>query len=173
MIIPYRTILVSPVNVSYLFPTIQLRGKKKLTENSSTNPHTRNTHANTTTESVNPALPSNVLDVVGDHLYRPIRLPITEACTLRIQASLLLLSTLEKLTMASPTPIVKIPVYISKREGLQAWYSVSKRPWLCPPKQQEISQLTPRTTPRPRTQSAGKNGSGWPSRYPWSPRIRS
>jgi hypothetical protein len=91
MIIPYRTIFVSPVNVSnHSNPR-----KKKLTENSSTNPQTRNAHANTTTESVNPALPSNVLGVVGDHLYRPTRLPITEACTLRIQSTLLLSAALK------------------------------------------------------------------------------
>jgi hypothetical protein len=52
----------------------------KLTENSSTNPQTRSAHANATTETVKLTLPSKVLGVVGDHLYRPTLFPTTDAC---------------------------------------------------------------------------------------------
>ena len=55
-----------------------------LTENSSTNPQTRSAHADATTEIVKPALPSKVLGVVGDHLYRPTRFPTTDAWVLVI-----------------------------------------------------------------------------------------
>jgi hypothetical protein len=149
---------------------------KNLTENSSTNPQTRNAHANPTTESVNPALPSNVLCVVGDHRYRPTRLPTTDAYILVIRSSTAInpsLSSDSKLTTASPTPIVKIPVYISKREGLQH-VSVRKVPhdWKHRLPQQEFA-LTLQTTMRLRTQSTGKSGLEWPSHYPSSPGIRS
>jgi hypothetical protein len=79
MIIPYRTTLqkwspgAAANNVCI-----------KLTENSSTNPQTRSAHANATTEIVKLALPSKVLGVVGDHLYRPTLFPTTDACILII-----------------------------------------------------------------------------------------
>ena len=121
IIIPYRTIFTTST-VCHHHST-----RRKLTENSSTNPQTRNAHANATTESVNPALPSNVLGVVGDHLYRPIRLPTTDAYIRVISPPTVINTSESKLTTASPTPIVKIPVYISKREGL--WQvSVSEDP---------------------------------------------
>jgi hypothetical protein len=84
MIAPYRTTwrkkwsAVLPSNIFC-----------KLAENSSTNPQIRNAHANATTDTVNPALPSNVLGVVGDHLYRPTLFPTTEACVRVIRSSLL------------------------------------------------------------------------------------
>ena len=82
IIVPYRTTLqkISRRNQQRINQRVT-----KLTENSSTNPQTRRAHANTTTESVKPALPSNVLDVVGDHLYRPTLFPTTDACVLVIR----------------------------------------------------------------------------------------
>jgi hypothetical protein len=83
MIIPYRTTLQKVSRSHYHLI------RDNLTENSSTNPQTRSAHANATTEIVKPALPSKVLGVVGDHLYRPTLFPTTDAWALVISHLLL------------------------------------------------------------------------------------
>jgi hypothetical protein len=79
MIIPYRTTLLKKISRC---PHQLVHDN--LTENSSTNPQTRSAHADATTEIVKPALPSKVLGVVGDHLYRPTLFPTTDAWVLVI-----------------------------------------------------------------------------------------